>query len=410
MSDRIANWLEISPWPKPKGVLRSFAEHLFDHVVPHERNGFKPHVLSERALALFAAFLCVVKVVTISAAILGPVSTASSAAITIQSITTLTNDARKQAGVQSLKLNDKLTRAAQMKAEDMLANAYFAHTSPTGVTPWDWFAKSGYSYRAAGENLAVNFTDDKAVVDAWLQSPGHRANMLNSTFSEIGIGISTGPFEGHIATFVVQTFGLPIGSEIPKAPSNTIKKTLPAKPKQEVRDASVPKEVPIEESAGELTPPAADFQVSVEEGKLKVNADFNQEMEAVSVKYNNQTFSLENVSANTWQGTAPASDLSGGAVILNATTKNGQSFEEKIAQVEPSITEAFGANASTENISMSPAWQKLQNSERVIYPALIASLLTVVFMSILIRRHVHHVRMIANASFVVILASLLWMM
>jgi hypothetical protein len=99
--------------------------------------------------------------------------------------------------------------AAQEKENDMVANNYFAHTSPAGVTPWHWFMDVGYQFSYAGENLAVNFSDSQDVTAAWLNSPEHRANILNSHFTEIGIAVAEGSFEGRPATYVVELFGKP---------------------------------------------------------------------------------------------------------------------------------------------------------------------------------------------------------
>lgn len=120
-----------------------------------------------------------------------------------------TNDARAKEDLQPLSRNSVLDRAAQMKADDMAAHSYFAHKSPDGITPWYWFKQAGYTYAYAGENLAVHFTDSTAVVDAWLKSPTHRANVMNGNYTEIGIGTAKGKYEGFDTVFVVQLFGTP---------------------------------------------------------------------------------------------------------------------------------------------------------------------------------------------------------
>ena len=89
----------------------------------------------------------------------------------------------------------------------MAQKEYFSHTSPEGKTPWYWFRKNGYSYIYAGENLAIHFFDSKDLVQAWLDSPSHRANILNKNFSNIGVGISKGLYEGKETIFIVQLFG-----------------------------------------------------------------------------------------------------------------------------------------------------------------------------------------------------------
>jgi hypothetical protein len=91
----------------------------------------------------------------------------------------------------------------------MVANNYFAHTSPYGITPWHWFKEVGYTFRFAGENLAVNFLESRDVQQAWLNSPTHRANVLNPNFTEIGIATAYGTYKGANTAYVVELFGTP---------------------------------------------------------------------------------------------------------------------------------------------------------------------------------------------------------
>lgn len=120
-----------------------------------------------------------------------------------------TNTNRVADALSPLKPNALLELAAQEKANDMAANGYFAHTSPSGLTPWYWFQKVGYNFTYAGENLAVNFTDSEDVINAWMNSPSHRENILNGNFTEIGIATAQGTYNGKSAVFAVQLFGTP---------------------------------------------------------------------------------------------------------------------------------------------------------------------------------------------------------
>lgn len=124
-------------------------------------------------------------------------------------VTLLTNNARSSESMAKLSTSEKLTSAAQAKAEDMALKGYFAHNSPDGKTPWFWLDQVGYKYEYAGENLAVNFEDSSEVVNAWLQSPMHRFNILRKQYQEIGVGTAVGLYEGKQATFVVQMFATP---------------------------------------------------------------------------------------------------------------------------------------------------------------------------------------------------------
>jgi hypothetical protein len=127
----------------------------------------------------------------------------------------LTNKSRVELNEKALVVSDTLTRVAQMKADDMAEKSYFAHTSPEGKTPWYWFSQAGYKFSYAGENLAIDFHESADVEKAWLDSPGHRANILNKNFTEIGIATAEGTYNGHTTTYVVQVFGKPKMAKTP---------------------------------------------------------------------------------------------------------------------------------------------------------------------------------------------------
>jgi uncharacterized protein YkwD len=121
----------------------------------------------------------------------------------------LTNKERGEIAEKPLVRSATLDAAAKLKAEDMAKNEYFAHYSPTNVSPWHWFDEAGYVYAYAGENLAIHFTDSTEVVDAWMNSPAHRANIVNGLYTEIGVGTAKGKYEGYDTVYVVQLFGTP---------------------------------------------------------------------------------------------------------------------------------------------------------------------------------------------------------
>lgn len=100
----------------------------------------------------------------------------------------LTNEFRAQNGLAPLKLNSELNTAAQRHSQDMAVGDYFSHTGKNGSQPWDRAKAAGYEARSMGENIAAGQTTAKAVVEAWKNSPGHRANLLNSKFTELGVG------------------------------------------------------------------------------------------------------------------------------------------------------------------------------------------------------------------------------
>ncbi len=131
------------------------------------------------------------------------------ASVVSSRLVSLTNEDRSETGLGTLTVNPVLVAAAQAKADDMASKGYFAHVSPDGRNSWTWFKDSGYAFSYAGENLAVDFTDSGDVNEAWLNSPTHRANIMNGHFTQIGIATAQGEYQGRKTTFVVQMFGTP---------------------------------------------------------------------------------------------------------------------------------------------------------------------------------------------------------
>ena len=105
-----------------------------------------------------------------------------------QEVIRLVNEIRVQNGLSALTYNWELSRVARIKSQDMVDNRYFSHTSPTYGTPFQMIRAFGLSYRSAGENIAYGQRTPQAVVNAWMNSSGHRANILSSSYTQIGVG------------------------------------------------------------------------------------------------------------------------------------------------------------------------------------------------------------------------------
>ena len=107
----------------------------------------------------------------------------------------LVNEQRAKNGLKALTANWELSRVARYKSRDMADNRYFSHTSPTYGTPFQMIKAFGLSYRTAGENIAYGQRTPQAVVNAWMNSSGHRANILNASYTQIGVGyVSSGHY------------------------------------------------------------------------------------------------------------------------------------------------------------------------------------------------------------------------
>lgn len=183
------------------------------YFVPHENNEHNPHLFRDASLSVLFSIVIVTFIVAVSGRI---VLTGSdlTALVLPRVLVDYTNEERIASNYSGLTINPLLEQAAQLKANDMAEKGYFAHRSPEGLTPWHWFREVGYDFSYAGENLAVNFVDSIDVSQAWMNSPGHRANILNKNFSEIGIATAEGMYQGQKTTFIVQLFGTPAEKSI----------------------------------------------------------------------------------------------------------------------------------------------------------------------------------------------------
>ncbi|MBI2642553.1 MAG: hypothetical protein HYW97_01790 [Candidatus Wildermuthbacteria bacterium] len=152
------------------------------------------------------------KIVSAPPPLLGPTDTQVSV-LTTGGVFEWTNAQRVTFGLQPLKANEILSIAAFAKLEDMFQKQYFAHVSPTGQSAGDLATLAGYEYITIGENLALgNFENDEKLVEAWMNSPGHRANILNVKYQEIGVAVGKGTYKGNTRWLAVQIFGKPLAS------------------------------------------------------------------------------------------------------------------------------------------------------------------------------------------------------
>ncbi|MBP6888072.1 MAG: hypothetical protein KBC21_00030 [Candidatus Pacebacteria bacterium] len=196
-------------------------KHLF---VPHEQNDYKPHFFRE-----FGVSLVIFSSVFLLGASFGSSlflhRTVLGVEISSGVLIDLTNESRLAYNQPSLIRSDKLDKAAELKGKDMAEKQYFSHDSPEGLTPWHWIQSVGYNFLYAGENLAIDFTEATDVEKAWLESPAHRANIMNIDFREIGIAVVEGVYRGTPTMYIVQMFGTPAYGET--ASSLSVTKVTP---------------------------------------------------------------------------------------------------------------------------------------------------------------------------------------
>ena len=233
------------------------------YLLPHESNNHKPKIFHSSTLAfLILGFLFYQFVIFIlpktGLKVLGYAANIAPGEVIRQ-----INEKRLSQGLNPLNENPTLSQAALAKGADMLNKDYWAHVSPDGVEPWAFFTNVGYSYHYAGENLARDFSNPSAAVEAWMASPSHKENILSAKYKETGVAVIEGDLAGVDTTLIVQFFGtpyvdtsqpLPVAAAVPPPASElqptieiTVVPTEATAPISQV--TQVPTEVPLSVSS-----------------------------------------------------------------------------------------------------------------------------------------------------------------
>ncbi len=212
--------------------------HLF---VPQRSNNHRPKILYPESMLILAiaaaGFFSLIQTFrfypSLQNSILGYATN-----ISVEDVVIQTNQKRAEQGLHSLTLNTQLSAAALAKAQDMLDQQYWAHTSPTGKQPWDFMKAANYHYRVAGENLARDFYNTSDMVAAWMASPTHKDNIISSQYQQIGVAVVNGRLEGFETTLVVQMFGTPSTAAQPAVSDAAISDSTPASEVTQTEPAS----------------------------------------------------------------------------------------------------------------------------------------------------------------------------
>ena len=321
------------------------------YFIPHKDNEHKPYIFRWKAVLVILSLLLFIEICFLVQVLLiipsDNIFSNMRATIVPDTIFSLTNNNRLDNDLSSLKANSLLDEAAQLKAEDMANKGYFAHTSPEGLKAWDFINKVGYKFNYAGENLAINFLDSQDAINAWMNSPTHKANILNNNFTEIGIGMAKGEYEGKETTFIVQLLAFPKDEKVPVA---TIRETKP----QEVKPQ-------------EVVSPLQPIVPSLEETTI-------EEMTMVEIENNNQ-----------------------GEVL---------SMETTIPEV--TVSNVLNKNSS---ISFVNEWLASPHTlTNFIYFILLTILSLALILNIFIKRKIQHATLIVNASLLLLVISfIIWL-
>lgn len=241
--DNLSDGQEVKIGRNPCGTGR-----ISDLFIPNQCNDYRPKALRPKRLAFHAGAAISIKLLMVFFVLSFPVQAWLSPDILYEQsrkIIELTNNIRSGLSLNILQENPKLSEAALNKAQDMIVNEYFAHIGPNNRSLRNWLYNSGYNFSVAGENLALGFTTADDVVDAWVASKTHYANIIDPDFTEIGVGAVSGEYKGYETTLVAQYFGSPIAAATSETPVTKPITVLPPdydakiKPPEEVTGAPI---------------------------------------------------------------------------------------------------------------------------------------------------------------------------
>ncbi|KKR55100.1 MAG: hypothetical protein UT92_C0008G0008 [Candidatus Curtissbacteria bacterium GW2011_GWA1_40_24] len=228
----------------PSQNLAALEKYQFiHHFVPHAVLQTRARLLSNAALVAYIGLILVVFALFRILPLFFPGVLGYASNINIVDLLTDTNEMREKQGLEPLRLNPQLTKAANLKAQHMFKNNYWAHIAPDGTDPWTFILSQDYDYTYAGENLAKNFNSSDQVVDAWMKSTSHRQNLLNGNYDEIGFAVVNGVLDGYETTLVVQLFGTPkvLSAVVSKEEEGALLAALaPANPQEAPQPALIP--------------------------------------------------------------------------------------------------------------------------------------------------------------------------
>lgn len=185
---------------------RNSCSIFHEYFIPSERNDHRPKILKPRSLVVITILSTLIKVIVVGYLFFIYPNRAIMSEVVIRKVFELTNQSREEAGLKPLTMNSVLSASAAAKANDMIANDYFAHHSPSGKKPWDWVSRSDYPYILVGENLAMNFATADGVHTALMNSPSHKKNIMNEKYKDLGLAMVSGEIDGKETNVLVELF------------------------------------------------------------------------------------------------------------------------------------------------------------------------------------------------------------
>ncbi len=283
--------------PLGSGLLR-------DAFIPCEANSYRPHVLRPERLLVYGLSAIAIKFLIVIFIVILPLTAWLSPDILYQQsqkIIVLTNNIRTNLGINALIENMNLNQAAYNKAEDMLIDQYFSHTGLDGRRLADWLSSVQYNHRFGGENLAMGFSSAESVVQAWTKSATHYSNIIDTDFTEIGVGTVAGLYKEKETTLVAQYFGTPKSQEI-------IPPKINIETPSEVEIEEVISEIEGEVEADKVVEDLISAEITIDEPQAKDEkivravAYLDEDVVSAQVNFNDHQINLNLEDENKWTG------------------------------------------------------------------------------------------------------------
>lgn len=309
-------------------------------LIPNKENNYKPYLLRKISILIYSFILIFVNGF---GGLLG-IHQAYASAITPNNIVYLTNRERSALGLSTLTFNAKLSAAAQAKANDMFAKQYWDHFGPNGETPWQFIRGAGYAYVYAGENLAKGFKTSEGVVEAWMASPTHRANIVSGNYKEIGVAVSNGVLLGKQVTLVVQMFGS-MSAEVQSAVDSSQQQTPPNKPTitKPRRTVIAPKEERGDIRTISITSPAQSSTYNDPAMTVKGESTNTSGQYSIDIYESGQVIATGSAEGAKWE-IKKGSDWSEGSHTIKANIKGSQVSSSEVSFTIDSTPPAFDIN------------------------------------------------------------------
>lgn len=382
---------------------RRDASKIFkDYFVPNDDNDNRPKILRPKQLTIIALVLLLMKVGLVAYLFSVYQETAEMAPATVSDILVLTNESRVAAGVAPLELNFALNQAAQSKAEDMVINNYFSHTSPDGRKPWNFVDRSAYEYLLVGENLAMNFLGAADAHAALMASPSHQKNILNPKYTHVGLAVVEGKIDGETTNVMVQMFAYTNDLSFAVEPVLQKEPEAAVAPIESVAPVAEPAVEPIIVAA-EINPPAAEVLAPIAEvesvqevAETNLVAESNQVEEA-------EVVTLEIVPVVTSADVAVTTTKEVEEVfqaVIESEPAPITEIEEPVLPVEPT----YITTTSEDKVSRAAWFLKFS---KYFYVGFLLLLIIILLVNIFVRIAIQHKSVITHAILLIILITAL---